>query len=454
MASAFSLIRYYSLYLRTGWSPDHALPERVAAEIDRREAVAERTIGWVQLFIVVFFAALYSVAPRAEGGSGENFVPMALSAYLLFTVCRLVLSYRITIPSWFLVLSMVVDVALLCGLIFSFSIQYAQPAAFYLKVPTMIYLFIFISLRALRFDPRYVLTSGVIAASGWIGMVAYALLTDMGEMRITRNFVEYLTSNSILIGAEIDKSITLIAVTLILTFAQFRARSVLFDAIKSQTAVEDLSQFFSPEVASLITGADAQPGDGPPEIRAAAIMFVDVRSFTKTVRGMPPEKVMVILACYQDIVLRQIELHNGRVDKFMGDGILATFGAVQSTTTHAADALRAAMAVISALDADQARFGSLGWPGTFLTGAAVATGDVTVGVVGAQGRFEFTVIGNAVNLASKLENANKVQGTRILTDSATFLLARAQGYDEEMPPIRHAVTISGLSHSVDLVALA
>lgn len=454
MASVSGLIRYFAVYMRTGWPPDHGLPERVMVEISRREAVAERTIGWVQLSIVVFFGLLYSAAPRAEGGSGANFVPLALSAYLLFTVCRLVLSYRITIPSWFLVISMAADVALLCGLIFSFHIQYAQPAAFYLKVPTMIYFFIFISLRMLRFDPRYVLTAGLIAAASWMGMVAYALVTDMGDMRITRNFVEYLTSNTILIGAEIDKSMTLIAVTFILTFAQFRARRVLFDAIKSQTAVEDLSQFFSPEVASLITGSDALPGDGPPEIRAAAIMFVDVRSFTKTVRGMPPEKVMAILACYQDIVLQQIERHNGRVDKFMGDGILATFGAVQSNDTHAADALRAAKAVVSALDAEQSRLNGLGWPGIFLTGAAVATGEVTVGVVGAQGRFEFTVIGNAVNLASKLENANKTQGTRILTDSATFALARMQGYEGDMPPTRPAVTISGLSHAVDLVALA
>ncbi len=454
VASNFSTIRYFFVYMGTGWPPNHDLPDRVRLEIDRREATAERTIGWVQLGIVTFFALLYSLAPRAEGGSGENFVPMALLIYFLFTVFRLILSYRITIPSWFLVVSMAVDVALLCGLIFSFHTQYGQPAAFYLKAPTMIYFFIFISLRALRFDPRYVLTSGLIAAVGWMGMVAYALLTDMGEMRITRNYVEYLTSNSILIGAEIDKSMTLIAVTLILTFAQFRARSVLFDAIKSQTAVDDLSQFFAPEVANLITQSDALPGDGRPEIRAAAIMFVDVRAFTKTVRGLPPEKVMEILACYQDTVLQQIEQHNGRVDKFMGDGILATFGAVHPSATHAADALRATLAVIAALDAMQDRFNALGWPGAFQTGAAVASGEVTVGVVGAQGRFEFTVIGNAVNLASKLENANKVQGTRILTDAATFSLASAQGYEGVAHQSRPAVAIAGLSQSVDIMVLA
>ncbi|OYZ94953.1 MAG: adenylate cyclase, partial [Rhizobiales bacterium 17-65-6] len=114
------------------------VPARVQSEINRREAAAERLIGWVQLALVLFFATLYSIAPRAEGGSGSNFVPMTLAAYFLFTLFRLILSYRIILPAWFLVLSIIVDVALLCGLIFSFHIQYAQPAAFYLKAPTMI----------------------------------------------------------------------------------------------------------------------------------------------------------------------------------------------------------------------------------------------------------------------------------------------------------------------------
>ncbi len=454
MGSALSTFRYLVAYARTGWPPNHLIPARVLAEIERREAAAEHTIGWVQLTFVSFFVLLYAIAPRAEGAAGENFVPMTLAAYFAFTVLRVALSYRITIPSWFLVISMVVDVALLCGLIFSFHIQYAQPAAFYLKAPTMIYLFIFISLRVLRFDPRYVLTSGLIAVAGWIAMLAHALTSDMGEMRITRNYVEYLTSNTILIGAEIDKILTLVGVTLILSFAQFRARKVLLDAIQSHSAADDLSQFFAPEVAELITRSEAEPGAAKPETRIAAILFVDVRGFTRTARGMEPATVMAVLTCYQDIALRQIEAHGGRVDKFMGDGILATFGAVQLNESHAADALRAATAVIAALDAASDTFGAVGWPVPFNTGAAVAAGEVTVGVVGAQGRFEFTVIGNAVNLAAKLEAANKIQGTRVLTDSTTFALAQTQGYDGDVPPLRRDVAIAGLLQSVDLVVLA
>ena len=64
---------------------------------------------------------------------------------------------------------MVIDIVMLMGLIWSFHIQYHQPASFYLKAPTLLYVFIFIALRALRFEPRFVLTAGLVAAAGGAG---------------------------------------------------------------------------------------------------------------------------------------------------------------------------------------------------------------------------------------------------------------------------------------------
>ena len=446
-------VREIARYIKQGGPSSEGISARVLTEIDKREAAAERLIGWVQFFIVFFFATLYMIAPRAEGASGENFVPITLGAYFAFTVLRVILSYRITLPDWYLILSIIVDVMLLCGLIYSFHIQYGQPASFYLKAPTMIYLFIFISLRALRFDPRFVLTAGVISAFGWVAMVANALWTDMGQMQITRNYVEYITSNSILIGAEIDKVLTILGVTAILSIALFRARQVLFDSIQSHSAAEDLKLFFAPEVADSITSSDDMPGVGRCETREAAIMFVDVRSFTSTADKLQPNLVMQILARYQEVVLHEVQNHNGRIDKFLGDGIMVTFGAVQSSDTFAADALRAAESIIAALQSLEGEFRELGWPDKFQCGAAVASGRVTVGVVGAEDRLEFTVIGNAVNLSAKMEDTNKAQGTSALTDLTTYKLALAQGYGTDTLEIRENVNVSGVSRPVDLVVV-
>jgi adenylate cyclase len=446
------LSTFLSLVLNGGPSNDD-IPQRVQAEIAKREDAAERLIGWVQLCILLAFATLYAVSPRAEGSAGENYTPTILAAYLVFTLLRLGLAYRSRPPGWFLVLSILIDVALLCALIFSFHIQYDQPAAFYLKAPTMIYMFIFISVRALRFDPRYVLASGLIAIVGWIFMVAYALNSDMGKMYVTRNYVDYLTSNSILIGAELDKIFALLGVTIVLTLALYRARYVAIIAAKSSTAAQDLGRFFAPEVASSITSSDELPEAGHCVTRDVGVLFVDVRAFTATADTLPSNTVMDVLGHYQQAAITEIQRFNGRVDKFLGDGILATFGGVEPSETYAADALHAATAVIDVLDAMQEEFAAMGWPGPFLTGAAAAAGPVKVGVVGANGRLEFTVIGSSVNLAAKLEDANKTQQTRALTDAATLRIARSQGYARDVQ-LRTAARIDGIGQPIDIAVLA
>lgn len=441
-------------YIIRGGPPESGIPGRVRAEIRAREASSERLISWVQLGLVLFFSTLYAIAPRAEGSAGFNFVPIALGAYFLFTVLRLVLAYRFELPQWYLLISIGVDMALLVGLIFSFHIQYDQHPSFYLKTPTLMYVFIFIGLRALRFDPRFVLTTGLVAMAGWLGLVFYAAFADMDGMRVTRNYVEYLTANSILIGAELDKTMVIFAVTIILSVALYRGRALLFEAIQDHAAATDLRRFFTPEVAASITSADSVLQAGEGSLRDAAVLYVDIRSFTSTSATLPPETVLKVLAEYQNLAVEVINQEGGRVDKFLGDGILATFGAVHPSETYAADALNAASRLVESVEQDQQRFQQAGWVGTLKIGVAVAAGPVTVGVIGSKNRLEFTVIGDAVNRAAKLEDANKPQNTRALTDDVTWALARLQGYEAGQVETRPASRVAGLSQSLDLVVLA
>ncbi len=441
-------------YILRGGPPESGLPERVRAEIHQREIASERLIGWVQLAIVLFFTSLYAIAPKAEGSSGFNFVPLALGGYFLFTVTRLTLSYRFELPKWYLLTSIVVDMALLVGLIFSFHIQYGQHPTFYLKAPTLMYVFIFIALRALRFDPRFVLTTGLVAVAGWLGLVAYAVLADMDKMRVTRNYVEYLTSNTILIGAELDKTMVILTVTIVLSAALYRGRVMLFEAIREQAAAKDLRRFFAPEVAASITGAQAALMAGEGTMRDAAILYIDIRSFTSTAGTMPPEAVMSVLSVYQGLALKVIKEEGGRIDKFLGDGILATFGAVVPSKTYAADALRAARRLAAEMADGQALFATAGWPGQLRVGTAVAAGSVMVGTVGASDRLEFTVIGDAVNRAAKLEDANKQEKTAAITDGKTLALALQQGYAGPQPEMRTARSVAGLAVPVDLAILS
>ena len=430
------------------------LPERVRRQVTRQQDATERLIGWVQLAVVLVFGVLYWLSPKTfEAHDTFQPVPYALAAYLGFTLIRLAASYRTHLPDWFLYLSIVIDMALLLVLIWSFHLQYEQPASFYLKAPTLLYVFIFIALRALRFEARFVLAAGLTAAAGWALLVLYVITVNPEDPMITRNYVTYMTSNAVLLGAEFDKIISILTVTGVLALAILRARKLLVSSVAESTAASDLSRFFSPEVADKIVRSE-EIGIGAGESRDAAILNLDLRGFTPLAERCPPDAVMRLLAEYQAEMVPIVRRHGGSIDKFLGDGIMATFGASAGTASYAADALRAVEEIMTAAAAWQARVEAEGRP-CVPVNAAVAAGRVVFGAVGEKDRLEYTVIGEAVNLSAKLEKHNAALGSRALATRQAYDTACQQGY-RPVEPIQQVpnAEIEGVRQPVDLVRLA
>ncbi|MFM2041608.1 MAG: hypothetical protein RLY86_184 [Pseudomonadota bacterium] len=194
---------------------------------------AEILVSCVQLGIIALFGALYFTAPMTFATMQASTlapVPVALSAYLVISLLRLALALGDRLGPVALHLSVIADMAVLFGLIWSFHLQYGQPPAFYLKAPTLLYAFIFIALRTLRLEVGYVVAAGVAAIIGWSGLAAYAVVAD-GGTPLTRDYITYMTSATVLIGAEVDKLVTIAAVTAILSLAVARGRSLLLGQI-------------------------------------------------------------------------------------------------------------------------------------------------------------------------------------------------------------------------------
>lgn len=430
------------------------LPARVRAAIAAQQDASERLIGWFQLAVVSIFALLYAATPKTFTAEADFApVPFALGIYFFFTVVRLAFAYRGRVGPVLLYASIFLDMALLLGLIWSFHLQYEQPPSFYLKSPTLLYVFIFIALRALRFEARYVVAAGVVAALGWSALAAYAVQATGTEM-VTRDYVYYMTHNAILIGAELDKIISILLVTAIIAAAIGRARSLLVRSVTEGQAARDLSRFFSPEIADQITASEEAVSAGAGQARDAAILFCDIRGFTGFSNTHQPTEVIAMLADYQRQIVPILQKHGGTIDKFMGDGIMVTFGAALPTDTYAADALRAVDELMHAAADWNDRRIARGEP-ELRVGAAVASGRLIFGAVGDDSRLEYTVIGDAVNLAAKLEKATKDQKVRAHTTKATYDIALAQGY---MPPdakeTRPGATVAGVDGPMDLVVLA
>ncbi len=430
------------------------LPERTRQAIRENQVQAEILTAWVQLALVTAFALLYVLAPQAKMLSEPHLEPLpwVLGAYAVVTSIRLVLAYYRALGPVLLALSVIIDLGLLMALIWGFHIQYAQPPAFYLKVPTLLASFIFIALRALRFEMRYVVLAGISAAVGWACLVAYAVIVTPDAV-VKRDFVGYMTGNRILIGAEVEKILAILAVTAVLALAIARAQRLLIRAAVDGAAARDFARFFDPNVAERIRGADQPLKAGEGEARDAAILFLDIRGFTRLGSQLTPSALMALLTEYHARLVPIIQHHGGTIDKFIGDGILATFGAAQRLDRCAAAALETVDGVMEEAarwQREREEQGEL----ALRINAGVAVGRIVFGAVGDERQLEYTVIGDTVNLAAKLEKYNKLAGSAALATAETLDRALAQGYrPSHTLERRPGCQVADLAEPIDLVQL-
>ncbi len=154
------------------------------------------------------------------------------------------------------------------------------------------------------------------------------------------------------------------------------------------------------------------------ETRNLTVYFSDIAGFTTIAEGMTPDQLVRHLSRYLDEMTQMIAQQGGTVDKFIGDAIMAFWGAPVEVADHASRACVAAMQSQRKLAEIRAAAGTP-WLAAIQARIGIATGEVLVGNIGSQERFNYTVMGDTVNLASRLESLNKIYGTNILISDAT-----------------------------------
>lgn len=154
------------------------------------------------------------------------------------------------------------------------------------------------------------------------------------------------------------------------------------------------------------------------EERDLSILFCDIAGFTRMSEGMEPEALVGVLNRYFTVMTDIIEAHGGFVDKYIGDAVLAVFGAPYRNENHARAAVDAALAMREAMETDPTLLATeAGVRGSNRIG--IATGPALIGNIGSPRRFNYTVMGDTVNLASRLEGANKYYGTFLMVSGET-----------------------------------
>src|SRR5262249_23515961 len=146
--------------------------------------------------------------------------------------------------------------------------------------------------------------------------------------------------------------------------------------------------------------------------RELTILFSDIKDFTSISEALRPAEIAAQLSEYLNSVTEAIVEESGTVDKYIGDAVMAFWGAPLELKNHAAAACRAALRAQKRIKELNASWAAEGRP-AFCTRIGINTGEVIVGNMGSEQRLNYTVIGDPVNLASRLEGINKNYGTRI-----------------------------------------
>lgn len=205
--------------------------------------------------------------------------------------------------------------------------------------------------------------------------------------------------------------------TIVVTFSIVFLVRFFLETIEKKKLRAGFSQYVAKEVVDEIIKNPEKLKLGG-ENREMTILFSDIRSFTALSEGMSPHELVEFLNEYLTLTTDVILENKGVVDKFIGDAVMALWGAPLDNENHAIDGVRTALYMFDKLEEFNVKMKKRGL-NQINIGIGLNTGEVVVGNLGSNQRFDYTVIGDPVNLASRLEGLTKYYGVRIIVSSKT-----------------------------------
>jgi adenylate cyclase len=312
-------------------------------------------------------------------------------------------------------------------------------------MPSAFVYFVFILLSTLRLDFTLSAFTGLVAAVEYAGLALFwgSLDTTVQEPMLT-SLPQHLAKACILLVAGVA--------------AGFVARRLHNSFRRAIESLEERSrilgvfgQHVSPEVVQRLVAGEV---DGRSEVREVCVMFLDIRGFTAFAEKHGPEEVVAYLNAIFDAAVEAVVKHHGIVNKFLGDGFMAVFGAPVSEGNPCAQAVAAGREVLERVEA-LVRDGRI--PKTRV-GLGLHAGPAVVGNIGSARRKEYTVIGDVVNVASRVEALNKELGSRMLVTEEVWHAAggnNALGEADDVPPVsRDPLRVRGRDAPVRIFQLA
>src|SRR5882672_9454845 len=385
---------------------EHALTK----EVLRTERIRIKVILFTLSLLLAIFTAAYAISPSSIERIWHGHVPMLpmYAAFVLFAVFELsvlrLLGQRLAqggdVPHARRYLGVLIETSLpTVGLYLEMNeMGPAQALAF---VAPLVY-FIFIILSTLRLDFWLSTFTGFVAAA------------ELFAMAIFYRPAQFAGDPAPDVAFHFVRGLVILVCGMLAGAVGMQLRRQFEASILAATARDRITNLFGQHVSpQVVERLMAEGVSTASDIRRVAVMFVDFRSFTAAARSRSPQDVVDRLDGAFAVLVEILDRHGGIVNKFLGDGFLALFGAPFEAADAAHRAVDAAREMLDAMNSINA---ASSWP--LRIGIGIHFGEVVAGNIGSPRRKEYTVIGDTVNFASRLEALNKELDSQLLISAA------------------------------------
>ncbi|MBV8857563.1 MAG: adenylate/guanylate cyclase domain-containing protein [Acidobacteria bacterium] len=289
-----------------------------------------------------------------------------------------------------------------------------------LSIPVFVYP-LFIVLSALRLNFRLSVFTGAVAA------VEYTLV----GLYYIRGSADRLAAPLVTsVPVHVVKGLILLSLGFVTGLVALQIKRRILDSFKLAEERNNIVNTFGQHVSPIVVDKLLERGAGVrSEKKRVCVMFLDIRNFTSFAEKRHPEEVVEYLESLFEFMIEIVNNHHGIVNKFLGDGFMAVFGAPLSDGRDCANAVGAAREILSRVEEEAAA-------GTILptrVGIGIHAGESLTGSIGSSVRKEYTVIGDVVNTASRIEQLNKEFGSQLLISEAVWEAARGDVPDGVLP---------------------
>ena len=330
----------------------------------------------------------------------------------------------------------VLDVALITAAVLNFpssGVSIDWPVQTLLRNQNFLFILLLLGEAALTYSPRRVIWTGASIAVVW--SLGFLILYQLPDSLRYSDIISQQSDEDLLTlflnptYVSLPQWLTQLVATTILTtlvaIAVYRSRMHLLAQVQAEVLRSDLARYVSPDVADALVHQTSSDF-GAPATRNVAVLFADIVGFTAHNERLSPDRTFALLRSFQERSSQVVFRHQGTLDKYLGDGFMATFGSLREESDVAARAIACAFDLHAEIERWNAKRAARHAERLDIA-MGVHCGPVVVGNLGSERRLEFTVVGDVVNVASRLEEVTRELGCMIAISDACVEAAGPAG---------------------------